>query len=383
MSSSVTWSFPTQIRFGAGRISELPNACARAGITRPLLVTDASLASLPITSQAMDLLRAHDLDPGLFAEVQPNPTDRNLRAGIEDFKAGGYNGVVAFGGGSAIDLGKLIAFQSHQVKSVWDFEDGGNRWKAANHEAIAPIIAVPTTAGTGSEVGRASVLTDTEQHVKKIIFHPKILPSIVIADPELTIGLPPEITVGTGMDALAHCLEAYYAPGFHPMAEGIALEGVRLVKENLPRVFNNPKDLESRSAMLSAAMIGAVAFQKGLGGIHALSHPIGALYNSHHGMTNAVLMPYVLAANRPAIEDKTARLAAFLGLEGGFSSVMDWVLALRKDLNVPHTLEAFGIDNARFDELTKMAVVDPTASGNPLPLTERVVEALYRAAFKG
>jgi alcohol dehydrogenase class IV len=377
MTTSANWSFPTAIRFGAGRIAELPDACAAAGIRRPLLVTDQGMRNLPITSAALDRLRGAGLGVALFSDVQSNPTDKNLEAGILAFKAGGHDGVVAFGGGSGLDLGKLIAFQAGQTRPVWDFEDIGDWWTRADAAAIRPIVAVPTTAGTGSEVGRASVLTNTAEHVKKVIFHPKILPSVVIADPELTSGMPPVITVGTGMDAFAHCLEAYCAPSYHPMCAGIALEGMRLVLDNLPIVHEDGANIEARGHMMSAAAMGAVAFQKGLGAIHALSHPVGALFNTHHGMTNAVVMPAVLTFNRPAIEAKIERLAAFLGIAGGFDGFFDTVLGLCEQLGVPDRLGALGVTPDRIPEMAKMAPLDPTAGGNPVPLTEQAATGLF------
>ena len=380
---TANWSYPTAIRFGAGRIGELADACQAAGIARPLLVTDAGLASLPVTEKALGILKDAGLGPGLFAEVQSNPTDANLEAGVAAYRAGGHDGVVAFGGGSGLDLGKLVAFMPGQTRPVWDFEDIGDWWTRADADAIAPIIAVPTTAGTGSEVGRASVITNVATHTKKIIFHPKLLPATVIADPELTVGMPKAITVGTGMDALAHCLEAYCAPSYHPMSEGIALEGMRLVKENLPRVAADPNDLEARAHMLSAAMMGAVAFQKGLGGIHALSHPVGAIYDTHHGTTNAVFMPYVLVSNRAAIEERIVRLAAFLGIDGGFSGVLDWIVSLRADLGVPNTLGDLGVDDARFEEIAAMSLEDPSAGGNPVPMTKDTALAMLTATRDG
>ncbi len=307
MSPTANWSYPTAIRLGAGRVAELPDACAAAGMSRPLLVTDAGLASAPITQAALDRLDAAGLGRAIFSDVRSNPDDNNLAAGVGAFRAGGHDGVVAFGGGSGLDLGKLIAFMAGQTRPVWDFEDIGDWWTRADADGIAPIVAVPTTAGTGSEVGRAGVVTDSSTHVKKVIFHPRILPRVVICDPELTVGMPPAITAGTGMDAFAHCLEAYCAPFYHPMSTGIALEGMRLVKENLPRVCRDGGDIEARAHMMSAAAMGAVAFQKGLGAIHALSHPVGAVYDTHHGTTNAVVMPAVLRFNRPAIEPRDRR----------------------------------------------------------------------------
>ncbi len=380
MTLTANWSYPTAIRFGAGRIGELPEAVKAAGIARPLLVTDRALAALPITQRALELMDGAGLKAGVFAEVQSNPTDANLEAGIRAFREGGHDGVVAFGGGSGLDLGKCIAFMQGQTRPVWDFEDIGDWWTRANHERIAPIVAVPTTAGTGSEVGRAGVITNTADHVKKVIFHPRMLPAVVICDPELTVGMPPFITAGTGMDAFAHCLEAYCAPAYHPMSEGIAVEGMRLVKENLPRAYETPDDLEARAHLMSAAAMGAVAFQKGLGAIHALSHPIGALHDTHHGMTNAVVMPAVLRANRRAIETRIGRLAAFLGLAGGFDGFLDAVLELRAGLGVPPGLAAFGVPEESFDRIAGMAPDDPTAGGNPVKLTRELAREMLEAA---
>ena len=372
------WSYPTAIRFGTGRISELADACQSAGINRPLLVTDKGLAALPITAQALDVLKSGGAEPGLFSGVDPNPTDANLDAGIAVFKAGGHDGVVAFGGGSALDLGKLIAFMAGQTRPVWDFEDIGDWWTRTDSDAIYPNVAVPTTAGTGSEVGRAGVLTNSADHVKKVIFHPKVLPSVVIADPEMTVGMPKAITAGTGMDAFAHCLEAYCSPFYHPLSQGIAVEGMRLVRENLLRAYQDGSDLEARAHMMSAAAMGAIAFQKGLGAIHSLSHPIGALYNTHHGTTNATVMPAVLRFNRPAIEDRLSQAAGYLGISGGFDGFYDWVLSLRAELSIPDRLSDLGVDEARFDQMAEMAVVDPTAGGNPVKLTVDAARQLFR-----
>jgi alcohol dehydrogenase len=381
MSPRANWSYPTAIRFGAGRISELAEACAAAGMKRPLLVTDRGLASLPITVNALDLLEAAGLGRAMFAEVDPNPNETNLEAGVSVFKAGGHDGVIAFGGGSGLDLGKLIAFQAGQSRPVWDFEDIGDWWTRADADAIAPIIAVPTTAGTGSEVGRAGVLTNSVTHVKKIIFHPKLLPAVTICDPELTVGMPKIITVGTGMDAFAHCLEAYSSPFYHPMSQGIALEGMRLVKENLPLVVADGSNITARAEMMSAAAMGAVAFQKGLGAIHALSHPVGAVYNTHHGMTNAVVMPPVLRLNRPVIEERIARAAAYMGISGGFDGFYDYVLKLRADLGVPDKLAELGVGRDRIDEMTAMALEDPSAGGNPVKMTSENTKALFEACI--
>lgn len=373
------WSYPTTIRFGAGRIAELPEALAAIGVKRPLFVTDAQLAQSPIAQDA--LARAGSAQ--LFADVRANPTDANLEAGIAAFRAGAHDGVIAFGGGSALDLGKLIAFMAGQNRPVWDFEDVDDWWTRADAKAIAPILAIPTTAGTGSEVGRAGVITDTKAHIKRVIFHPKMMPSLVICDPALTVGMPKHVTAGTGLDAFAHCLEAYCAPAYHPLADGIAVEGMRLVKEALLRAYHTPDDLDARAGMMSAAAMGATAFQKGLGAVHALSHPIGALYDTHHGMTNAVVLPAVLKANRPAIEDKVERLAAFLGLPRGFDGFFDFVLALRADLAVPNTLADLKVPQDRFDELVLRALEDPTAAGNPIPMTRESAASMLEASFRG
>jgi alcohol dehydrogenase class IV len=377
MSPTANWSYPTAIRFGAGRIKELPEACAAVGITKPLLVTDKGLASLPITAATLDILEAAGLGRGLFSEVDPNPTEHNLAAGLAAYKAGGHDGVIAFGGGSGLDLAKLVAFMSGQSRPVWDFEDIGDWWTRADPRGIAPIVAVPTTAGTGSEVGRAGVLTNSETHVKKIIFHPKMLPGVVLCDPELTVGMPPAITAGTGMDAFIHCLEAYCSPFYHPMSQGIALEGMRLAYEYLPKAYKDGTDLDARANLMSAAAMGAVAFQKGLGGMHALSHPVGALYNTHHGTTNAVAMGPVLRFNRAAIEDKVAAAAAYLGIAGGFDGFVEAVLALRDSLGIPSTLTALGVGTDQIDTMAKMAAEDPCAGGNPVELTPEAAKALY------
>jgi len=378
---TANWSYPTSVKLGRGRISELADACKSLGMKKPLLITDRGLATMVITKTALDILEDAGLGRAMFADVDPNPNEKNLEAGVRAFKDGGHDGVVAFGGGSGLDLGKCVAFMVAQTRPVWDFEDIGDWWTRANVEGIAPIVAVPTTAGTGSEVGRASVITNSVTHVKKIIFHPKFLPGVVISDPELTVGMPKVITAGTGMDAFAHCLEAYSSPFYHPMSAGIALEGMRLVKEFLPRAFKEGTDLEARANMMAAAAMGAVAFQKGLGAIHALSHPIGAVYNTHHGMTNAVVMPAVLRFNRKPIEEKIARAAAYLGISGGFDGFYDYVLQLRADLGVPDTLGKMGIADDRIDDMAAMAIEDPSAGGNPVPMTLENTKALFRDCF--
>ena len=373
------WSYPTAVRFGAGRISELGDACAAAGISCPLLVTDRVLAGLPITGRAREIMAAAGLGDALFADVAPNPHELNLAAGVAAYQAGGHDGVIAFGGGSGLDLGKMVAFMSGQTRPVWDFEDIGDWWTRADADAIAPIIAVPTTAGTGSEVGRASVITNSQTHVKKIIFHPKVLPSIVIADPELTVGMPKFITAGTGLDAFAHCVEAYSSPHYHPMSQGIALEGMRLVTTYLPRAYATPDDLEARAHMMSAAAMGATAFQKGLGAIHAMSHPVGAVFNTHHGTTNAVCMPAVLAFNADTIRGRFDQAAAYLGIDGGFDGFCEFVQQFNDSFAIPRALTEMGVSADRLDDLVAMALEDPSCGGTPVELTPDGLRGLFRA----
>lgn len=378
MTLNANWSYPTAIRLGAGRVKEIAEACTATGIKRPLVVTDKGLADLPITTGLLGLLEDAGFPRALFSDVDPNPSDSNLDEGIRAYKNGSHDGVIAFGGGSGLDLGKLIAFQAGQTRPVWDFEDVGDNWTLADASAIAPNIAIPTTAGTGSEVGRAGVLTNSQTHIKKVIFHPGILPSIAICDPELTVSMPRVITVGTGMDAFIHCLEAYCSPFYHPMSQGIALEGMRLVKENLPRVFADPADIEARTHMMSAAAMGATAFQKGLGAMHALSHPASALYGTHHGMTNAVVMPAVLRFNRPAIEERIGAAAAYMGIAGGFDGFYRHIMDMRADFGVPDNLSGLGVTEERINEMAAMAIEDPCAGGNPVPLTHEAAAMLYK-----
>ena len=379
MSPTANWSYPTAIRFGAGRISEIADACTAAGITKPLLVTDRGLASMEITTATLDLLDQAGLGRAIFSEVDPNPNDRNVEEGLKVYRDGGFDGVIAFGGGSGLDLGKTLAFMAGQTRPIWDFEDIGDWWTRADPNGIHPIIAVPTTAGTGSEVGRAGVITNSDSHEKKIIFHPKMLPAVVICDPELTVGMPKHITAGTGLDAFAHCVEAYSSPHYHPMSQGIALEGMRLVKENLPRAYTNGNDIEARANMMSAAAMGATAFQKGLGAIHALSHPIGAHHHTHHGTTNAVCMPEVLKFNADAIRDRFDSAAAYLGIAGGFDGFRTFVEELNTSLGIPKTLTDLGVKDPDLDRLVADALRDPSTGGNPVEMTEANTRALYEA----
>lgn len=381
---TAAWNYPTRILHGPGRIAELAQACRTLGISRPLLVTDAGLREAAITREALAALAADGMDVSVFAEVKPNPVAANIEAGVAAYKAGGHDGVIAFGGGSGLDAGKAIAFMSGQTRPIWDFEDIGDWYTRADPAGIAPIVAVPTTAGTGSEVGRASVVVNEETHEKKIIFHPRIMPGIVIADPALTVGLPPHITAATGMDAFTHCFEAYCAPGFHPQADGIALEGMRLIRDYLPRAYRDGGDMEARSRMLAAASMGAAAFQKGLGAVHAVSHPVGALYDTHHGLTNAIVLPYVMVHNRAAIDDRMRHLGRVLDLAApGFDGVLEAVLDMRAALGIPHGLDAIGVDDERAAEIGRFAEADPSAGGNPVAVKAPALERIFRAAVAG
>lgn len=378
------WSFPTSVRFGVGRIAELPQACRELGIERPLVVTDKGLAPLPMLTDAVSKLLDAGLAAALFSDVQGNPVAANVDAGLQAYRDGGHDGIVAFGGGSAMDVGKCIALMVGQSRPIWDFEDREDWYTRANADGIAPVIAVPTTSGTGSEVGRAGVITSLEDHTKRIIFHPKMLPAIVIEDPRVTAGLPAPMTAAVGMDALSHNMEAYCSPLFHPMADGIALEGMRLVKNWLPAACADGNDLQARGYMQVASSMGATAFQKGLGAMHSLSHPCGSLLDTHHGLTNGVVMPYVLAFNATVIEKKMAALARYLDLPGGSGkSVRDWVLGLRDQIGIPHTLADLGVSEDLIPRIARMAVVDPTAPTNPVKLTVENLEGLYRNAISG
>jgi alcohol dehydrogenase class IV len=371
------WSYPTQIKFGAGRIREISDACNQANIKRPLLITDKGLSNLPITSRTLQLMKEAGLGDALFSNVDPNPNEKNLNSGITAFKEGNHDGVIAFGGGSGLDLGKLVAFMVGQDRSVWDFEDVSDWWTRANPNTIFPIVAIPTTAGTGSEVGRASVLTNSDTLEKKIIFHPQILPKVVICDPELTIEMPKSITAGTGLDAFAHCVEAFSSPHYHPMSQGIAVEGMRLVIENLGKVYSDGSDIEARANMMSAALMGATAFQKGLGAIHALSHPIGAVHHTHHGTTNAVCMPAVLRLNESKIRDRFDSVTGYLGIQNGFSGFKVFVDEFNASLNIPLRLSDLGVENPDLGKLVKGALSDPSCGGNPVKLTSDNLKGLF------
>ena len=379
------WNYPTTMWVGENRINDIAEACNNLGITKPLFVTDNGLAETDIVKNTLKILKDNQISIELYSNVVGNPTGTNVTEGANYFKKNSCDGVIAFGGGSGLDVGKAIAFMSGQTLPLWDFEDVGDNWTKANSNKIAPIIAVPTTAGTGSETGRASVILNEETGVKNIIFHPKFLPSIVILDPVLTVGLPPKITAATGMDALAHNLEAYCAPGYHPMADGIALEGIRIINEWLLEAVNNGSNIEARLNMLTAASMGSTAFQKGLGAIHSLSHPVNALNNIHHGLSNAIFMPYVLTFNKDVIEKKIIKICDYLELhDRSFEGFINWVLDLRKKLDMPHKLSEV-IDEKDFDldRLSKMALADPSTGGNPKKLTEEDMKLMYQHSMSG
>jgi len=378
------WNYPTRVRFGAGRIRELPASCRELGVTRPLLVTDPGLAGLPMVRDACGMLAAAGLPVEVFSALKSNPVGANLAAALDAYRAGGCDGVIAFGGGSALDVGKTVGLMAGQTRPLWDFEDVGDNYLRADPEGIAPIIAVPTTAGTGSDLGRAAVLVHEQEARKVILFHPRMLPAQVIMDPALTVGLPPNLTAWTGMDALAHCLEAYCAPAYHPLADGIAVEGMRLVHDYLPVAYADGGDLEARGHMLAAAGMGATAFQKGLGAIHSLSHPVGAHYDTHHGLTNAVFMPYVLAFNRPAIETRIVAMARYLALPAqDFDGFLAWILSLRDALGIPHTLAELGVDDHDVERIAGSAEHDPSTPGNPVPVTAKELKQIFLDALNG
>lgn len=378
------WSYPTRVIFGEGASEGLAGYCSSLGIKAPLLVTDPGLASTGMVASVIAGLSAGGVDVALYSGVQSNPTAADIDKGVKVFESGGHDGVVAIGGGSALDAGKAIAFMSVQTRPIWDFEDVGDNWNRATEEDVAPIIAVPTTAGTGSEVGRASVVTNVETHLKKIIFHPSMMPKIALLDPELTRGLPAHLTAATGFDAFVHCLEAFCAPGYHPMADGIALEGMRMIGNALPRAVANGDDMEARSDMIVAASMGATAFQKGLGGVHALSHAVGALHNTHHGLTNAIILPYVLQVNRSAIDEQMVRIARYLGLEqAGYNAVFSFVQALRAQVDIPSTLSTVVAEPVSGNMIGPRAAEDPTAASNPIQLSATDYAAIYTRALEG
>ena len=371
---NMNWNYPTNVWFGVDRSKEIQDACDTLGIKNPLIVTDPGLLQTSIIDEINSGLSSNTQ---IYSDVQGNPTGSNVTNGVKVFLEGNHDGVIAIGGGSGMDAGKGIAFLAHQSRPLWDFEDIGDWWTRADSSVIKPIIAIPTTAGTGSEVGRAAVFLNEENYKKKIIFHPKMLPQIAILDPSLTLNLPKSITAGTGMDALAHCIEAYSSPFYHPMAEGTALEGLRLVKENIQEVYHNGNNVEARSHMLVASMMGAAAFQKGLGAIHSVTHPVNSLYKTHHGTTNGTVMPFVLNYNRSTIEEKFTRLANFLDIKNGFEGIVDWIIELKKEMEIPETLKDMGVNEGDEIKLAPLAQEDPSTGANPLEMTvERFQELI-------
>ncbi|RTR07233.1 iron-containing alcohol dehydrogenase [Halomonas nitroreducens] len=380
------WNYPAQVLTGVGRARELPAACRALGMRAPLLITDPGLAGLPMVQALVAACAEAGLEIAVFSEIKGNPTGRNVADGVAAFREGDHDGVIALGGGSGLDAAKAVALMARQRDdlSLWSLEDVGDNWRHADGHAVAPVVAVPTTAGTGSEVGRASVITDEEAHVKRIIFHPAMVPATVILDPELTTGLPPAITAATGMDALSHCMEAWCSPNYHPMAEGIAVEGMRRIRDHLPLAYRDGGDLQARMNMLVASMMGATAFQRGLGGMHALAHPLGALYDAHHGTLNAVLMPYVLRANERAIGEPMVRLSRYLDLrQPSTAAVIDWVLDLRERLGIPHTLAALDIDTTQAERVGRMAVADPSSGSNPIAFEAGQYRDIFVQAVEG
>ena len=377
---NMNWNYPTNVWFGPDRSKQVQQACDVLGVKNPLIVTDPGLLQTPIIEEINSNLSSKT---NIYSDVQGNPTGTNVTNGVKVFLEGNHDGVIAIGGGSGMDAGKGIAFLAHQSRPLWDFEDIGDWWTRADSDVIKPIIAIPTTAGTGSEVGRAGVFLNEDNHKKKIIFHPKMLPQIAILDPSLTLNLPKGITAGTGMDALAHCLEAYSSPFYHPMAEGTALEGLRLVKENIQEVYHNGKNIEARAHMLVASMMGAAAFQKGLGAIHSITHPVNSLYHTHHGTTNGTVMPFVLNFNRSTIEDKFVRLASFLDIKGGFDGIVQWVIDLKKEMEIPETLKDMGVEPGDEVKLAPLAQEDPSTGGNPLEMTEEKFQELILNCISG
>ncbi len=380
----INWNYPTSVWLGENRVKDLAHACEILEISKPLFVTDKDLFNLPMVKKIISEIENKFKEINTFSNFSGNPVGKNVEEGVIEFNKFKCDGVIAFGGGSGLDVGKAIAFMSNQSRPIWDFEDIGDYWKRADDSNIAPIIAVPTTAGTGSETGRASAIINEKTLEKKIIFHPKFLPSIVILDPVLTVDLSPRLTAATGMDAFAHNLEAYCAPGYHPMADGIALEGMSLIKKSLIKVFMDGKDLKARTDMLAAASMGSTAFQKGLGAIHSLSHPVNAKFNLHHGLSNAIFMPYVLTFNKDAIKDKIERACDYLNIDKNFNSFLNWVIELRKTLNIPNKLsDVIDVDKIDLDELSKMALKDPSTSGNPKKLSLQDIKKLYEFSIEG
>lgn len=378
------WNYPTTIWFGIDRLQDITDGCKQCRMRSPMIVTDPGLADLPFVRHLKDLLTEANIPHSIYSHIKANPTGTNVIEGCQELHDRSHDSIIAIGGGSAIDAGKTIAFLANQTDALWQYEDKNDNYLRANSDAILPLIAIPTTSGTGSEVGRASLIVDEETHSKRLIFHPKMLPELVICDPKLTTSLPAYLTAATGMDAFAHNLEAFCAPGFHPMADGIALEAMRMIKQWLPVAYRDGSNLEARSQMMAAATMGATAFQKGLGAIHSLSHPVGALYDAHHGLLNAIFMPYVLRFNRPAIEDKLNQLGRYLSIEpADFDGIYQWLLGFMHQLKLPTNLSDIGVDTSRSDEIAAQALADGSTPTNPVALTTPALKELFEQAVKG
>ncbi len=373
------WNYPTQIKFGNGRVSELQNICDNMNIHKPLIVTDSGLADFDFINNINEGVTGSQI----FSSVKANPNGKNISDGVQIYNQGRHDGIVAIGGGSALDAGKAMGLMVGQDRSIWDFEDVADNYLKVNVAVMAPVIAIPTTAGTGSEVGRASVIVDENTQSKKIIFHPNMLPSQVILDPELTTELPAHITAATGLDAFVHNLEAYLAPGYHPMADGIALQAMKLIKEHLPLAYKDGCNLLARGHMLCASTMGATAFQKGLGGVHALAHPLGAIFDKHHGLLNAILLPFVLRRNKTAIVEKIAVVCSVLDLPAGFESFFNWLMEFRAQLGIPNTLSEIGLNSERSEEIGRLASLDATSATNPVTLNAQDYSDLFVLAVKG
>jgi len=395
--SNFDWAYPNTVWFGVGRINDLTKACKILNVKKPLLVTDKDLAKTQMITRAVDINKKASIPTKIFSDLKGNPFGSHVQKGVEQFKNGNHDGVIALGGGSSLDVGKSIALLASVNRPLWDFTAEGSFWsenkffesmaknKMINTDNIKPIIAIPTTAGTGSETSRAAAIINEQTNTKKIVFHPRMLPTLTILDPELTISLPPFLTAATGMDAFAHNLEAYCAPGYHPMVDGIALEGMWLIKKWLTTAVNEGENLEARGNMLTASIMGATAFQKGLGAIHSLSHPVNSVFNIHHGLSNAVFMPYVLTFNRSAIENKIAKLSEYLELKNpSFNSFIDWVLDLRDKIKIPHKLsECAKITDKDIEKLSPMALDDPCTPENPKKTTLNDMKSMYHHSIEG
>jgi alcohol dehydrogenase class IV len=390
MSSLHYWNYPTEIFCGAGALDTLAERCLLLGMRNPLLVTDPGM--LPL--EPLALLKAHlqqaDITFAVFSDIASNPSMADVARGVATFNAGKHDSLIALGGGSAMDAAKGISLSAVDPEGLVRFE-----WSQiiAHYPSLADfprlglpkLIALPTTAGTGSELGREAVLTQSEQNIKRVISHPELLPATVILDPVLTRGLPGALTAATGMDALTHHIEAFCSPLYHPMSSGIAVEGIRLIQQHLTDAHVDGQNIVAREGMLVASAMAAVAFQKGLGGVHALAHPLGARYHKHHGLLNAILLPYVLIANQQAISEDITRLARYLELkQPDFAGFLDWVLGLRKQLGIPHSLGEIGLDAEAAVWVGEQALADISSSDtNACVLDAAAYSQIFRNAVEG